>query len=70
VDPCHPVAVVRYRVKLGYLHSGLKAQVHTILAKASVTVPVTDLIGKRGQLLLDEIPLPMPTGSGSRAYGM
>ena len=49
--------LVRYRAKLVNLRSGLKAQVHSVLAKEGVTVPMTDLFGKRGQRLLDEVEL-------------
>jgi transposase len=49
--------LVRYRAKLVCLRSGLKAQVHAVLAKEGVHVPVTDLFGVAGQHLLDEVPL-------------
>src|SRR3954469_17550163 len=55
--------LVRYRAKLVALRSGLKAQVHSVLAKEGVHVPVTDLFGVRGQRLLDEVPL-------GHAYGL
>jgi transposase len=55
--------LVRYRAKLVALRSGLKAQVHSVLAKEGVHVPVTDLFGVSGQQLLDDIPL-------GRAYGL
>src|SRR6478735_1026592 len=48
---------VRYRAKLVALRSGLKAQVHAVLAKEGVHVPVSDLFGVTGQRLLDETPL-------------
>lgn len=38
--------LTRYRGKLVALRSGLKAQVHAVLAKEGVTVPMTDLFGK------------------------
>ncbi|HWB71211.1 MAG TPA: transposase, partial [Egibacteraceae bacterium] len=40
--------LVRYRAKLVALRSGLKAQVHSVLAKQGVRVPVSDLFGVRG----------------------
>jgi hypothetical protein len=39
---------VRYRAKLVALRSGLKAQVHAVLAKEGVAVPMSDLFGKEG----------------------
>jgi len=39
------------------LRSGLKAQVHAVLAKQGVAVPMTDLFGKAGLDLLDQAPL-------------
>ncbi len=38
---------VRHRAKLVALRSGLKAQVHAVLAKQGVPVPVSDLRGRR-----------------------
>jgi transposase len=49
--------LVRYRAKLVGLRSGLKAQVHAVLAKEGVSVPMTDLFGVAGQNLLAEIHL-------------
>lgn len=49
--------LVRYRAKLVNLRSSLKAQVHAVLAKEGVRVPVTDLFGRAGSRLLDEVPL-------------
>jgi hypothetical protein len=46
---------LRYRAKLVHLRSNLKAQVHAVLAKEGVTVPMTDLFGVRGRRLLDEV---------------
>lgn len=45
--------LVRYRAKLINLRSGLKAQVHAVLAKEGVRVDVSDLFGVKGQALLD-----------------
>jgi transposase len=49
--------LVRYRLKLVQLRSGLKAQVHSVLAKEGVAVPMSDLFGVGGQQLLDHIVL-------------
>jgi len=51
---------VRHRCKLVALRSGLKAQVHAVLAKQGVQVPVSDLFGVGGQQLLDELALDPP----------
>jgi transposase len=49
--------LIRYRAKLVHLRSNLKAQVHAVLAKEGVVVPMTDLFGIGGQRLLDEVKL-------------
>jgi len=49
--------LVRYRAKLVNLRSGLKAQVHAVLAKEGVAVPMSDLFGVAGQRLLDDCRL-------------
>ena len=49
--------LVRYRAKLVALRSGLKAQVHAVLAKEGVHVPMTDLFGVAGNRLLDSLQL-------------
>jgi transposase len=49
--------LVRHRAKLVALRSGLKAQVHAVLAKQGVTVAVSDLFGVAGQALLDQVGL-------------
>jgi transposase len=49
--------VVRYRAKLVAIRSGLKAQVHAVLAKEGVKVPMTDLFGVAGQALLNTVEL-------------
>jgi transposase len=51
---------VRHRCKLVAIRSGLKAQVHSVLAKQGVRVPVSDLFGVGGQKLLDELCLDAP----------
>jgi transposase len=50
--------LVRHRAKLVALRTGLKAGVHSVLAKCGVTVPMSDLFGVAGQQLLDELRLP------------
>ncbi len=49
--------LVRYRAKLRGLRSGLRCQVHAVLAKEGVAVPMTDLFGVAGNGLLDTVPL-------------
>src|SRR6516162_10910426 len=49
--------LVRYRAKLVALRSGLKAQVHAVLAKEGVAVPYSDLFGVAGNQLLDRLEL-------------
>jgi len=49
--------LIRYRAKLVHLRTGLKAQVHSVLAKEGVRVPMSDLFGVAGQALLDACPL-------------
>nr|WP_238845643.1 IS110 family transposase [Nocardia terpenica] len=44
--------LVRYRCKLVGMRTSLKQQVHGVLAKAGVAVPVSDLFGVRGRGLL------------------
>src|SRR4029450_3496190 len=51
---------VRHRCKLVALRSGLKAQVHSVLAKQGVHGPVSDLFGVGGTKLLDELALDAP----------
>ena len=49
--------LVRFRSKCVALRSGLKAQIHGVLAKEGVTVPVADLFGRAGIELLDTVTL-------------
>jgi transposase len=49
--------LVRYRAKLVQLRTGLKAQIHAVLAKEGVRVPMTDLFGTAGRALLDTTEL-------------
>jgi transposase len=51
---------VRHRCKLVALRSGLKAQVHAVLAKQGVRVAVSDLFGAGGQKRLDGLELDAP----------
>ena len=52
--------LVRHRAKLVTMRSGCKAEVHAVLAKRGVWVPMTDLFGGEGTLLLDKVELPAP----------
>ena len=47
--------LVRYRLKLRQMRSGLRCQVHQVLAKEGIHVPVTDLFGKAGRTFLDRL---------------
>jgi transposase len=50
--------LVRHRAKLVAIRSGLKAQVHAVLAKEGVPpIPVADLFGRAGRLALAEVAL-------------
>ena len=49
--------LVRYRARLVQLRSGLKAQVHAVMAKEGVLPGVTDMFGPKGQQLLDAMEL-------------
>ena len=49
--------LVRYRAKLVAMRSSLKAQVHSVLAKAGVLIPVSDLFGVEGRERLTQVPL-------------
>ena len=52
--------LVRHRAKLVGLRSGCKAEVHAVLAKCGVRVPMSDLFGLEGTALLDHLGLPAP----------
>ena len=52
--------LVRHRAKLVALRSHCKAQVHAVLAKCGVTVPMSDLFGVGGTKLLDALDLHKP----------
>ena len=49
--------LVCYRAKIVALRSGLKAQVHAVLAKAGVLIAVSDLFGVGGRQRLAKVPL-------------
>ena len=49
--------LVRYQGKPVHLRSNFKAQVHSVLAKEGVLVPMSDLFGMGGQALLDHVRL-------------
>ena len=49
--------LVRYRAKLVATRSGLKAQIHAVLAKAGVLIAVSDLFGIAGRQRLAKVPL-------------
>jgi transposase len=52
--------LVRHRAKLVALRSTCRAQVHAVLAKGGVAVPMSDLFGLGGLRLLDGLDLPAP----------
>jgi transposase len=52
--------LVRHRAKLVALRSHCKSQVHAVLAKNGVQVPMSDLFGLAGTALLDTLELPKP----------
>jgi transposase len=52
--------LVRHRHKMVQLRSSLKAQVHAVLAKCGIAVPMTDLFGAGGSALLAQAGLVPP----------
>ncbi len=52
--------LVRHRDKLVRLRSGLKAQIHAVLGKEGRPVPVSDLFGVAGSVMLDHTPMSEP----------
>lgn len=56
----HLRELVRHRAKLVALRSGLKAQIHAVLAKQGVPVTASDLFGVGGQRMLDQLCLDAP----------
>jgi transposase len=51
---------VRHRCKLVMLRSSLEAQIHAVLARQGVRVPMSDLFGAAGKQLLDDLRLDPP----------
>lgn len=49
--------LIRHRAKLVNLRTSLKAQIHAVLAKEGVAVPMSDLFGVAGTALLDTCEL-------------
>lgn len=52
--------LVRYRAKLVAMRSGMKAQVHAVLAKAGVQIAASDLFGVTGRAALERTALAGP----------
>ena len=52
--------LVRYRAKIVAIRSGLKAQVHAVLAKAGVLIAASDLFGVEARKRLEKTPLAGP----------
>ena len=52
--------LVRYRAKIVAIRSGLKAQVHAVLAKAGVFIAASDLFGVEARKRLEKTPLAGP----------
>jgi len=52
--------LVRHRAKLVAARSGCKNQVHAVLAKLGVQVPMSDLFTDRGLELLEQVAAPAP----------
>ncbi len=55
--------LVRHRAKLVGLRSHCKAEVHAVLAKCGIGVPMSDLFGLEGTELLDHLTVPAPYGA-------
>ena len=52
--------LVRYRAKIVAIRSGIKAQMHAVLAKAGVLIAATDLFGVDGRKRLEKTALAGP----------
>ncbi len=52
--------LVRHRAKLVALRSGCKCEVHAVLAKLGIQVPMSDLFAERGLQLLAHVHAPAP----------
>ena len=61
--------LVRYRAKLVQLRSGLKAQVHAVMAKEGVLPGVTDMFGPAGNRSSTRWNSPTRTRCGSSRCG-
>ncbi|MBE8476038.1 IS110 family RNA-guided transposase [Streptomyces justiciae] len=59
--------LVRGRHKLVNLRTNCRNQAHGVVAKLGVTVPMSDLFGARGNVFLDELPLPAGYAARLRA---
>jgi transposase len=59
--------IVRHRAKLVALRSGLKCQVHAVLGKHGIAVPMSDLFGVKGSELLDGLAMAAPYAARIRA---
>ena len=58
--------LVRHRAKLVALRADCKAEIHAVLAKCGVQVPMSDLFGLAGHRLLDRVTAARrPTRRGS-----
>lgn len=51
---------MRHRAKLVALRSGLKAQIHSVLAKQGVLLPISDIFGTAGRKAIDGLHLDAP----------
>ena len=60
--------LIHYRAKLVHIRTSCKAQLHAVLAKEGVRVPMTDLFGVAGNIMLDACELAPPTSSASTPY--
>jgi transposase len=60
--------LVRHRARLVAVRSYLKSQVHAVLAKCGVHVPVSDLFGVQGAKLLDRLLDSPPAGALPAPY--
>ena len=52
--------LVRHRAKLVGLRTHCKAEIHAVLAKCGIQIPMSDLFGPEGTQLLDRVDLPRP----------
>jgi transposase len=52
--------LVRYRHKLVGIRTSCKDQIHAVLAKCGIFVPMADVFGAAGVAMLDQLQLPAP----------